>query len=352
MTSQMTGNPNNEINIVEMLRTKTEEADMNSYLKSSFGGYTKKSVLDYLAILRRQQQIMAENFNRDLQTILEEKESIKKSNSALQTKLNKIESEYKNLSEAVLSSRSDDQANSKQDIPALLGMAAALEEELKKSKVEYSQLERKNEQFEHTNQNLTLKLEQANKETSAQKEMLAAEKLESKKQRNLVAELSGLLESERDETKYWKSLQYDEQIIELTAKVDELTNQLGIQTELIARQNSDIAMKGETIDNLNAVADNLNNTVASLTESFRNAGLQNEKLILANKALREHLEEEYKKTITLIQEKSDANLGKTIALKKLSAAEGILSRTDLQQNRDSKADEINRIRMEQEKTDR
>ena len=134
MTSQMTGNANDEINIVEMLRTKTEEADMNSYLKSSFGGYTKKSVLDYLAILRKQQQTMVENFNRDLQTILEEKESIKKSNSALQTKLNKIESEYKNLSDAMLSSRLDDQAISEQDIPALLGMAAALEEELKKSK--------------------------------------------------------------------------------------------------------------------------------------------------------------------------------------------------------------------------
>ena len=178
--------------------------------------------------------------------------------------------------------------------------------------------------------------------------MLAAEKQESKKQRDLVAELSGLLESERDETKYWKSLQHDEQITELTAKVGELTNQMDIQTELIARQNSDIAMKGETIDNLNAVADSLNNTVASLTESFRNAGLQNEKLILANKALREHLEEEYKKTISLIQGKSDANLEKTIALKKLNSAEGTISRMELKQNRDSKTDEINRIRKEQE----
>ncbi len=352
MTSQMTGNTNDEINIVEMLRTKTEEADMNSYLKSSFGGYTKKSVLDYLAILRRQHQTMVENFNRDLQAILEEKESIKKTNNALQTKLNKIESEYKNLSEVMLATRSDGPAVTAQDIPALIGMAAALEEELKKLKNEYSQLERKNEQLENTDRNLTQKLEQANKETAAQKEMLAAEKLESKKQRDLVAELSSLLESERDETKYWKSLQHDEQITELNAKVADLTNQLGIQTELIARQNSDIAMKEETIDNLNAVADNLNNTVASLTESFRNTGLQNEKLILANKALREHLEEEYKKTITLIQEKSDANLGKTIALKKLSAAEGLLSRMDLQQNSDFKKDEINRIRMEQEKADR
>jgi chromosome segregation ATPase len=349
MTSQMTGNTNDEINIVEMLRTKTEEADMNSYLKSSFGGYTKKSVLDYLAILRRQQQAMVENFNRDLQTLLEEKESIKKNNSALQTKLNKIESEYKNLSEAMLSSRSDDQEISAQDIPALLSMAAALEEELKKAKGEYNQLERKTEQLESTNKILTLKLEQANKETSAQKEMLTAEKQESKKQRDLVAELSSLLESERDETKYWKSLQHDEQITELTAKVDELTNQLDIQTELIARQNSDIAMKGETIENLNAVADNLNNTVASLTESFRNAGLQNEKLILANKALRDHLEGEYKKAITLIQEKSDAILDKTIAVKKLNETDAILKRMDLQKNKDSKTDEMNRIRMEQEK---
>ena len=44
---------NEEKNIVEMIRDKSEEADLNQLLKSSFGGYTKKSVQEYLSRVRK-----------------------------------------------------------------------------------------------------------------------------------------------------------------------------------------------------------------------------------------------------------------------------------------------------------
>lgn len=347
MTSTITDQkPNDDINIVEMLRVKTEEADMNSYLKSTFGGYTKKSVLDYLAILRKQQQTMAENFNSNFQTHLEEKECIKRSYAALQIKLNKIESEYKNLSEAMLASQSDNPKHSVQDIPELKKAIAALEEELKRSKMEYKLSEGKLQQLENTNQNLVIKLEQVNKEADAQKEMLAIEKSESKKQRDLISKLSGLLEGERDEVKYWKSLQYDGQVAELTEQINKLADQLAVQTEVIARQNSDNLMKEETIETLSALVDTLKNKISSMSESLACTNLQNDKLVHANKALRERLEEENKKSITLIQEKSDANIEKFAALKRLSEANGKLSMMDMERNKNTKLEEINHNKME------
>jgi len=333
-----------DINIVEMLRIKTEEADMNSYLKSTFGGYTKKSVLDYLAILRKQQQTMADNFNSNLQTLLDEKENIKKSKAALLTKLSKIESEYQNLSEAMLASKSDNQDYSVQDIPSLKSMIAAMEEEQKKGKSEIYILEQKIEQLENTNQNLVLKLKQANQATDSHKEVVTAEKLETKKQRDLVTELSNLLEGARDEAKYWKGLQFDGQVAELTATINEVTEQLSVQTELIARQNTENKLKEQQIENLISEVITLKNTIESLSESLNSTNLQNDKLLHANKALTEQMEEENKKILALIQEKSDANIEKYIAYKKLSEAESKVSMLHMELNKNMEIEEISSIK--------
>ena len=50
-------------NLVEMLREKTEEADLNSILKSTLGGYSRKSVQEYITILRQQQSDMKLSFS-------------------------------------------------------------------------------------------------------------------------------------------------------------------------------------------------------------------------------------------------------------------------------------------------
>ena len=42
-------------NLVKSLREKTEEADLDTILKTTLGGYTRKSVREYISILRRQQ---------------------------------------------------------------------------------------------------------------------------------------------------------------------------------------------------------------------------------------------------------------------------------------------------------
>ena len=76
-------------NVVDILRDKTEEADLDQILKTQMGGYTKKSVQDYIAQVKRQQQRAAEVFNQDMQAILDVKEQLLAENSKLKNRLTK-----------------------------------------------------------------------------------------------------------------------------------------------------------------------------------------------------------------------------------------------------------------------
>jgi len=85
------------MNLIEELRLKTEESDLEQQLKTRFGGYTKQSVLDYLNILRKNQQTMSDTFKQNLQTLYNEKEVISKNNDALQQKMEKTAAEHQEM---------------------------------------------------------------------------------------------------------------------------------------------------------------------------------------------------------------------------------------------------------------
>lgn len=63
-------------NLVEMLREKTEEADLNSILKSTLGGYSRKSVQAYITILRQQQSDMKLSFSAELERVQAERDHL------------------------------------------------------------------------------------------------------------------------------------------------------------------------------------------------------------------------------------------------------------------------------------
>ena len=87
--------------IVENLREKTEEVDLDQILKSSMGGYTKKSVRDYLAQVKRHQQNTAEVFRQNLQSVLTEKEELQTELSVLRARAEKAEADYCSLSQTL-----------------------------------------------------------------------------------------------------------------------------------------------------------------------------------------------------------------------------------------------------------
>ena len=71
-------------NVVDILREKTGEGDLDSILKSSIGGYTKRSVMEYLAFVKKQQQNLREAYTAEIERIQGEKDELLGEVNALQ----------------------------------------------------------------------------------------------------------------------------------------------------------------------------------------------------------------------------------------------------------------------------
>jgi chromosome segregation ATPase len=80
---------------------------MKQILKSSMGGYTKQSVLDYLAVMRKNQQNMAETFYENQQILYVEKEKIRLENEKLKSKLADLDAKYLDLTTEVNAPRDE-----------------------------------------------------------------------------------------------------------------------------------------------------------------------------------------------------------------------------------------------------
>ena len=63
-------------NLVKMLREKTEEADLDTILKTTFGGYSRKSVQEYISMMRQQQYDLQQSFAEELQMSQTERERL------------------------------------------------------------------------------------------------------------------------------------------------------------------------------------------------------------------------------------------------------------------------------------
>lgn len=309
-----------EINLVQELRSKAEKTDIKLYLKSNLGGYTKKSVEEYLDMLRKQQQAMAETFSTNQQVLFDEKESLKKSNEALKIRISQIESEYKNLSEALRGYQMGEDEISAVDVVALKSNITALEEELNKSGIEKSQLENKIHQQDVLVEEVSLKLEQSIQEKMAIKEMLNAEMLESKKQRGIVAKLSGTIEEKDEEIKFLNSRLTEGKLAELMEKISHLTNEIMAQTQIMEKCNLENKLKTKSVETLSGENETLKQQILNLSKEIEELSKQKDKLRYANRALTEQLEEEYKKSILMIKEKSEIITEQLISDKKLDDA--------------------------------
>lgn len=331
---------NDNKNIVDMIRDKTEEFDLNSILKSTFGGYTKQSVHEYLTLLRKQQQTSQETFSRNLQTLFEEKETIKKSNEALLARYNKLSAEYDNLAESLKNIKVEDSEYSAQTVLTLKNNVLSLEEEVKKynreRKAQENEIERRNNEIS----NLQTKLEHSMQETEAQKAMLKAERSETKKQRDTVADLSRLLEEEKNEVKYLRSTMTDGKYADLNSKIGELSSQLAAMTEIIKKQNHENELKEKTIETLNDEIAMLKQKLSTMNNSLQASNKQNDKLLVANEALKYKLQEEYKKSIDLINENSNISIERLIAQKNLSTAEAKIISLEMQLLKQKKSEDI------------
>jgi hypothetical protein len=148
MSNGMTNNkPTEEIDFVQLLRSKTEENDLKQVLKTSMGGYTKQSVSDYLAILRKNQQSMAETFYENQQLLYLEKEKLRQDHENLLIKLNKLDTEYLDLSSQVYAPKEDQLQVSEDELNRLNETISALNRTIVALQDKVAQLTEQNTQL-------------------------------------------------------------------------------------------------------------------------------------------------------------------------------------------------------------
>ncbi len=338
------------VNIVDMIRDKSEEADMNNILKVKFGGYTKESVHEYVAIFRKQQQTTQETFTKNLQSLFEEKEKLRKSHDTTIARYNKLSAEYDNLAESLKDIKLDDSEYSAENVINLKSSLVSLEEQVKVTNREKKSLEKEIEHLKNDINNLQIKLEQSIQETEAQKVLLKTEKTESKKQRDMVADLSRMVEEEKNEVKYLKGTMTDGKYAEFNSKIGELTTQLTAQTEVIEKQNLDSDLKEKTIESLTDEVAMLKEKFNAVIKSLQASNTQNDKLLVMNETLKNKLQEEYNQSIELLNENSNIVIERLIAQKNLSDTEAKVSSLEMQllKQKKSEAGSILQNKMEED----
>lgn len=336
-----------EINIVEALRSKAEWLDMDQYLKTKMGGYTKQSVLEYLNVLRKQQQATAETFYQNLQTLHNEKEELRKINESLQYQIKKTEAEYQNLKSSMMTTPADADY-SLEDIISLKNTIAAQEEEIYKIKDEKAFLENRIDMLTLSLNDQAQKIKIAEQEIAAAKEIIIREKKETKEQRRRVAELYLILEEKTDEIKYLQALLSEGEIAELRMKVGRLSDQLLTQTEVMENLNNDISLKDNIIETLTAETQLQKQRIADLSKTVENLQKQDDKLIFANKMLADKLQEDYKKNIDLIIEKSDIMIEKIVSMHRLDEANSKIAMLELEIKKQCKAEEMKSLENKEE----
>lgn len=327
---------NTETNLVGMLREKTEEADLKQYLKSTMGGYTKKSVTEYIAVMRKKQQATTETFNQNVQTLLEEKETLKKENESLLYKITQIESDFQILSETMKIHDLENSEFSLSDIISLKSSISAHEAENKKQLSENKDLKKKIDRLKEVIADKDTDLEKSSQETKIQKELLAAEKIETKKQRELVSQLSGTVEDLRDEIRYLKEMVAEGKVTKLSNQINELMVSISLQEELLSHKSQEIETKETMILTLTEENSSIKESMEHLAKSLDSLMMQNEKLVSSTHVLSRSLENEQKKSTILLNEKSEETVEKLILNRKLTEVNQKLSMMEMDSRKTTK----------------
>lgn len=300
----------NMVNIEETF----EDENIDKLLKSSVGGFTKKSVIEYIEALKRQYCNAGSNLNENLQALAEENEKLKE-------KLNKLENDNKVLADKVVlgavetyDSKTGDIASYKAMIKALQQDVKELENKLFKSTVENNSLVERSDEKEK-------ELLQKEHELQLLQEIIAAEKKETESKEEESSDLSSTVSKLNEELLYYKEIVSTGKVSELNTRIDELTAMVEAQNSIVEKRSQEIQTKDITLETLTAQNEVLNKTVTTLTQNIDSIMVQNEKLSALNKVITQKLEEAQKDTVEEIAEKTDIYIEKLILARKLDEAQ-------------------------------
>ena len=311
---------NFEKDMIGRLREKTEEADLEQYLQKTYRGYTKRSVLDYLAILHKRQQDTERTFNQNLQTLLDEKDTLTKNNDELRGLLTKAEADYRNLTVKLQNIEINDDELSPDDFIALQNSISAKDAEIKELNYAIEKKDTELARLKEGSAGQKSQLEQARQETKLHIDMLLKEKDESAKQSETISGLSRQIEDLQSENAYLKGIVSEGNVAELNETINKLTASMNISQELVDSLRAELDSRDKQIALLSKQNAVNGQSIEKLTKTLSEINQQNEKIRTSNQSLGSELQSQYDKLLKQLQEKSDLLVEKAILQRKLDDA--------------------------------
>ena len=306
-----------ENEVVDFLRERAEEDDLNSVLKISMGRYTKKSVQDYVAQLKKEQQAVNKRFNDDIQKVLEEKEELKKELDRQKAMVIQSETQYRALAESLEEFKAVEGEITAEDILKMKKQIAKLEDAISvleaKNKAEVQRQEQLRAQLESKEVELGISI-QAQKVTS---ELLQVEKEKRLQSLKEVKEMSQNLTLAQNELTFLREQLSEGEVNRLKEQINTLSVELKTQEELLGQRKGELeakesqaAVQEEQIIMLQKKSEQLQQTVEAVT-------LQNKKYEAYQKELSEKLHTVFAENLELLNAKSEVQLQNIILSRKL-----------------------------------
>lgn len=317
-------------NIVDTIRERIDEEGLEHILKTSMGGYTKKSVAEYTAILKKQQQNMIDHFNSYFQAVLEEKDKMTLENQRLLTKLEKTDHDYRALSEAIITYKLEDSDYTLDDVKTFQCTIEALEKKLEELGSELNLSQQKCAQNDSMMAVKEDEIKQGKQEIKLAQEMLFDEKTNTNNERKKVSALASEVSKLQEEIRFLKAITEEGNVAKLNSRIAELSETVSKYEETVENKNQHIDILEEKIQTLSQQNEGLSAHVDKLSETVEGLNVQNRSLLATNTSLEEKLREELEKSLELFNKVSEETVQKLIVSKKLDEANYQLSLKEIE----------------------
>ena len=263
---------------LDVIRGKSEESDLNTILKPTVvaGGYTKRSVIDYLSYLKKQQQDAKEAYEEEINSLRGEKERLQKENTELDT----------DLDEAMRRITADEERleSCEKELAALHTKANESEKSAAELRGLYDDASAKNEELNQIIADMSSEPEKQIVMQSCSVEMLSDEELEAAGKR--LEELISAVETFKEEL----TKQADELILK-TQSLGELTcGQLKKSRDAMEQMQIDLQARADQKELLESEKNVLSARVEELLEQNFTLSKENTRLKAANAILQRRME--------------------------------------------------------------
>ncbi len=291
---------------VGMLREKAEEGDLDSILKPSLGGYTKKSVKEYLSFFKKQQQSLRSACDEAVSRLQAERDAAQAERDSLRAELEEAErthaeelGEQTKALEAELALLESDMDEALVRIEEDAAKIARLEAELETEK-------QRSEQLRQETDTVRIRLDSAGSRASELDGQLAAR----------TAELEAMRETERELRRELA----EDKTVEFRDRIQQLMNDASLLRDEIGIRDRELENRALRIDSLAKQEQSNHEAVEELRRQLEKQCERNEWIESENDELGKRLQEQMEQSIALSRENSHLKAANNILQRKLDTS--------------------------------